>query len=79
MPVDEPQWPDRSWVTSTELAAMAGVNSRTILREIERGNLAGQRAAGFVIEATEAKRWFAVFERWAAQRKVPGTRSAEGS
>jgi len=68
MPVAAP-WPDRSWVTSAELARIAGVARRTVLREISRGNLAGEPAGGYVIEVSEAQRWLAAFEKYAALRK----------
>lgn len=61
-----PDWPARSWVTSAELAAIAGRNERTILREIERGHLAAERAgtgtAPWIIERPEAERWLAAYD-----------------
>lgn len=59
-------WPARPWVSSAELAAIAGRNHRTILREIERGHLRAERAGGapspWIIATTEAQRWVAAYQ-----------------
>jgi hypothetical protein len=61
-----PEWPDRSWVTAAELAAIARRNERTIHREIERRNLHAERAGGapspWIIERAEAERWLAQYK-----------------
>lgn len=60
------EWPDRGWVTSAELAAIAQRNERTILREIDRGNLHAERAgtapSPWIIERAEAERWLAQYK-----------------
>ena len=67
--MDQPTWPDRSWVTSAELAEIAVVNGRTILREIERGHLAAKRSGGYVIDLDEAKRWLDGFSPYSSLRQ----------
>lgn len=62
-------WPNRSWLSPHDLAAIAGVHHRTILREISRGNLAATQAGGYVIEVDEAKRWLAGFHKYATLRQ----------
>lgn len=59
---DQPEWPARSWVNSDELASIARVTSRTILREIDRGHLTAERSGGrWIIERPEAERWLASY------------------
>jgi hypothetical protein len=67
--VSQPTWPERDWVKAGELAAFAGVNVRTILRELGRGNLAAEKHGGWVIQRPEAERWLAQFRKYAALRK----------
>lgn len=67
--VNETTWPDRDWVTAAELAALAGVHHRTVLREIGRENLAGRKHGGWVIERAEAERWLAQFHKYDGLRK----------
>jgi hypothetical protein len=61
-------WPNRSWLSPQDLAAIAKVHYRTILREISNGHLAASQAGGYVIDVREAKRWLAGFEKYAALR-----------
>jgi hypothetical protein len=65
-------WPERDWVTSAELAALAGVNVRTVLREIGRGNLAGEKNVGWIIARPEAERWLTQFHKYDGLRKKEG-------
>lgn len=62
-----PTWPDRTWLTTAELAAIAGVAEKTVYREMERGNLTAQRAgtgrAPFIIERAEAERWLTNYRK----------------
>jgi hypothetical protein len=67
--VSEPQWPERDWIKAGELASIAGVHPRTVLREIDRGNLTATKHGGWVITLTEAKRWHAEFEKYGSLRK----------
>lgn len=68
--VSEPQWPaGRDWVKAGELAEIAGIHHRTILREIGRGNLDAAKHGGWVITLTEAKRWLGQFEKYQSLRK----------
>jgi hypothetical protein len=58
-----PQWPRRCWVKSSELAAIAEVAERTVLREIERGHLPAERYGGWIIEKAEARKWLGHYKR----------------
>jgi hypothetical protein len=56
-------------VKAGELAALGAVNVRTILREIDRGNLTAEKHGGWVIERPEAERWLAQFRKYAGLHK----------
>jgi len=56
-------------LTTTEVAAMAGVSRHTVEREIHRTNLAAEMKAGrWIIQDDEAGRWAAQFRPYAQQR-----------
>jgi hypothetical protein len=67
--MDEMDWPERDWLKAGELAGIAGVHARTVLREITRGNLTAEKHGGWVIALTEAKRWLARFRKYEGLRK----------
>jgi hypothetical protein len=67
--VSQPTWPERDWVKAAELAGIAGVDPRTVLREIGRGNLAATKHGGWVIERPEAERWLTRFRKYNGLRK----------
>jgi excisionase family DNA binding protein len=61
---EPPTWPARSHVTSAELAIIADVADRTILREIHRGHLRAVKAGRqWSIERSEAERWLAAYKQ----------------
>jgi len=63
------EWPDRDWVTSAELAAIAGISQRTLTREVKRGNLKAARASAYVYRTDDAERWLASFRKYDALHK----------
>jgi excisionase family DNA binding protein len=61
---------DRPWVTVAQLAERARVNTRTVQREIGRGNLtADLTGTVYLITSEEADRWLAGFEKYSGLRK----------
>lgn len=67
--MSESAWPEREWVTAAELAAIARVHPRTVLREINRGNLTARKHGGWIIDRPEAERWLDQFAKYAGLRK----------
>ena len=66
-------------LTTTQVAANAGVSRHTVEREIARGNLAAQKVGTqWVIEETEADRWRAQYRPYAEQRDRPHAPPAAG-
>lgn len=66
------EWPDRTWVTVSELARIAGVERRTVKREIDGGRLDALPEVpgiGPTIETAKAQQWLAGFTRYARQRE----------
>lgn len=56
-------------LSTTEVAAKAGVSRPTVDREISRGNLTAQKVANrWVIDEAEADRWAAQYRPYAEQR-----------
>lgn len=56
-------------LTTTEVAAKAGVSRYTVEREIRRGNLGAEKVGNrWAIAETEAERWAAQFRPYAEQR-----------
>jgi hypothetical protein len=68
--MDQPAWPDREWVKAAELGELARVHPRTVLREINRGNLAARKHGGWIIDKPEAERWLREFTRYAGLHKT---------
>lgn len=61
---DAPEWPARGWLTASELATVARVADRTILREIDRGHLTATKAGrAWIIDLTEAQRWLTDYRK----------------
>ena len=56
--------PRRDWVTSAELAEMAGVSVRTVLREVARGNLAASKHVTWIIARPDAEAWLTSFRKY---------------
>jgi hypothetical protein len=67
--MDQPAWPEREWVTAAELGVIADVHPRTVLREIDRGNLTARKHGGWIIDRPEAERWLGQFAKYDGLRK----------
>jgi hypothetical protein len=67
--VSETTLPDKKLIGVTELAAIAGVDPKTVRREIARGNLAAEKTHDWVIETSDARTWLATYEKYATLKK----------
>lgn len=67
--MSQPTGPERDWLTPAELAGIAGVHARTVLREIARRNLSATKHGGWVIQRPEAERWLSRFRKYAGLLK----------
>jgi excisionase family DNA binding protein len=67
-------------LTTSEVAALAGVSRHTVEREIRRGHLSAEKISRlWVIEPAEAQRWAESFQPYRTLRARPSATSSDPS
>ena len=67
-------------LTTSEVAALAGVSRHTVEREIRRGHLSAEKISRlWVIDPAEAQRWAESFQPYRTLRARPSATSSDPS